>query len=109
MTNKYLFIDGVNINYADSAFSGVGTVEDKNKFFNEKADEWLNSKLGNYLEFSKRHRKEIAKRWKNAANLADGKYNYYFNLEDKSKVFEKEVKELADIYEINYKLIIIGE
>lgn len=106
MINKYLFIDGVNIHYADSAFNGVCTIEDKNKFFNEKADDWLNSKLGNYSEFNKEYRKEIAKRWKNATSLPDGKYDYYFNLEDKNKVFKKSVKELANTFGIKYELII---
>ena len=106
MGNEFLFIDGVNIHYADSAFSGVATVENKNKFFNERANEWLNSELGNYSEFNKKYRKEIAKRWEKAKSLSDGKYDYYFNLEDKNKVFEKSVKELANSFGIKYELTI---
>ena len=106
MENKYLLINGDSIYYADSVFCGVATVEDKNKFFNEKANEWLNSNLANYDGLTKKQRKEIAKRWKDAVNLSDGKYDYYFNLEDKNKVFEKSVKELANSFGIKYELTI---
>lgn len=106
MENEYLFIDGKNINYADSVFSGVATVEDKDKFFNEKANEWLNSNLANYNGLTKKYREEIAKRWKDAANLPKGKYDYYFNLEDKNKIFKKSVKELANTLGVKYELTI---
>ena len=54
MENKYLFIDGDNINYADSVFNGAATVEDINKFCNEMAYEFRNSNLKNYDKLTKK-------------------------------------------------------
>lgn len=49
---------------------------------------------------------KLAKLWEAAINLPDGKYDYYFNLEDKREVFVKSVKELASRLGIDYELII---
>lgn len=104
MENKYLYIDGNHINYQDSAFSGIATVEDINKFCNEMAYEFRNSNLKNYDKLTKKQREETAKRWEKAKSLPNGRYDYYFNLEDKNKVFEKSVKELANTLGIKYEL-----
>ena len=106
MENEYLYIDGNKINYQDSVFCGIATVEDKNRFCSEMAYEFRNSNLKNFDKLTKIQREKIAKRWEDAANLLDGKYDYYFNLENKNKVFKKSVKELADALGVKYELTI---
>ena len=104
MTNESLEIRKDSILYEDNVFSGIADRNDE--LFKKKADDFRNSKLMNYDHLTKEQREELAQRWENAANLPDGKYDYYFNLEDKSKVFEKSVEELADALGIKYELII---
>ena len=104
MYNEYLEIREDAISYRDNVFDGIADKNDE--FFNEKAHEFRHSTLANYDHLTKEQREEIAKRWENAANLPDGKYDFYFNFEDKNKVFEKSVKELANSLGIKYKLTI---
>lgn len=106
MENEYLYIDGNKINYQDSVFSGVATLEDKDSFCNQNAYNFRNSNLKNYDKLTKKQREEIAKRWEKAKSLPNGRYDYYFNLEDKNKVFEKSVKELASSFGVKYELTI---
>ncbi len=108
ITNHYLYIEGNTWNWSDNVFSGIATrtreqVED---FCLAQADEARHSDLANYDHLSKKQREEIAKRWEAAKDLPDGEYNYYFNLEDKVKVFKQSVKELAKRLGVNYDLII---
>lgn len=51
-------------------------------------------------------REEFKKLWEAAINLPTGKYEYYFNLEDKTEVFIKSVQELGERLGIDYELII---
>ena len=62
------------------------------------------SKLGDYTQLSKGKREQIARRWMAAAELPDGEYEYYFNLEDKRELFERQVKEFAKRLGIKYEL-----
>jgi len=108
MNNNYLHIEGDHWSWFDGVFSGVATrtreqVED---FCLAQADEARHSDLGNYDHLSKKQREELAKKWEAAKDLPDGEHDYYFNLEDKVKVFKQSVKELARKLGINYDLII---
>ena len=58
------------------------------------------------INLLKKQREEIAKRWEKAKSLPDGKYDFYFNLENKNKVFKESVKKLANYLGIKYELII---
>lgn len=107
MTNHNLYIENGSINYADSAFTGCAYRADKeafDAFCEEKAHDWEHSELGNYDAFTEIQRLEIARRWREAKNLSDGKYEYYFNLEDKEEVFAQYVDELARRLGIKYEL-----
>ena len=107
MTNRYLYIKEGEINYVDNVFSGFARRRTKDELVElclEKAEEWRNSKFGNYSNFSRAKREEIARRWEAAKDLPDGKYDYYFNLEDKREAFAQAVKELAKKLGISYEL-----
>lgn len=108
MTNHYLYIEeNKSINYADSAFTGITICLNKEEFdafCEEKAHEWEYSELGNFDAFTEKQRLEIARRWRVVKDLPDGKYEYYFNLEDKEKVFIQYVDELARHLGIKYEL-----
>ena len=104
MYNEYLEIREDAISYRDNVFDGIADNDDE--LFNKRAYEFRHSTLVNYDHLTKEQREEIAKRWENAANLPEGKYDYYFNLEDKNKIFKKSVKELANTLGVSYKLTI---
>lgn len=106
MENHYLHIKGCEINYSDGVFSGfaIREHEDVEAFCLDKADKMRHSDLGNYDKLSRKQREELAKRWEAANDLPDGEYEYYFNLEDKSKTFKKSVEELAKKLGIKYEL-----
>ncbi len=106
ITNHYLYIEGDTWNWSDGVFSGIATrtreqVED---FCLSEADKMRHSDAGNYNRLSAEQREELAKRWEAAKDLPDGKYDFYFNLEDKVKVFKQSVKELAERLRIKYEL-----
>ena len=111
MDNKYLHIKGCEINYYDGVFSGfaIREHEDVEAFYLNKADNMRHSDLGNYDGLSKKTREELAKRWEAAKDLPDGKYDYYFNLEDKTEVFKESVEELARKLGIRYELNIVDD
>ena len=106
MTNNYLYIEGNTWNYCDGVFNGIDTIEPKkvSKFCFNHAVEMRHSTLGNYSKLSKEERERLAVLWEAAKNLPEGKYDYYFNLEDKKSVFIKAVKELAEKLGIEYNL-----
>ena len=107
MTNHNLYIEKGLINYADSAFVGSASRSDKESFdafCEEKAYDWEHSELGNYDAFTELQRLEIARRWREAKDLPDGKYEYYFNLEDKKEMFVQYVDDLARVMCIKYEL-----
>lgn len=108
MENQYLYIENNKWNWCDGVFSGIATLSPKHvsEYCLEKADEMRNSNLGNYDDLTTEQRERLAKLWEAAINLPDGKYDYYFNLEDKIEVFVKSVKELAARLGIDYELII---
>ena len=107
MTNHNLYIENGSINYSDSAFSGYASLPDKESldaFCEERARDWKYSGLRNFDAFTEKQRLEIAHRWISAKHLLDGKYEYYFNLEDKEKVFVQHVDEIARHLGIKYEL-----
>ena len=104
MRNNYLYITEHIINFSDGVFSGIANRE--NDFFEEEAKEFRESNLMNYDVLTKEQREKIANRWKAAIRLPEGKYDYYFNLEDKNKIFKKSVKELANTLGVSYELTI---
>ena len=108
MINHYLYIEHGKFNWSDGVFSGIATVaQDKvSDFCLENADKMRNSNLGNYDHLTSEQRERLAKLWESAMNLPDGNYEYYFNLEDKTKVFIKSVQELGKKFGIDYELII---
>lgn len=109
MVNHYLYIreDGT-WNWSDNVFSGIATLEPErvSEYCLEQAEKMRYSEYGNYDYLSKEQREELAKRWEAAINLPVGKYDYYFNLENKYEVFKKSVEELAKDLSIDYELII---
>lgn len=109
MDNKYLHIEGKDWSYCDGVFYGHITLEpcEVEAFCLGQADEMRHSDLGNYDELTKKQREELAKRWEAAKDLSDGEYAYYFNLEDKYKVFKESVEVLAQRLGIEYKLKLI--
>lgn len=103
MKNHYLYITGrsdgkIEVNSSDGVFSSYATVGSKDAFrtyCEEKANEWLKSKIGNYSRWNAEKRKIIANKWLKARNLSEGKYDYYFTTESKEDIFRKEVDSLA--------------
>lgn len=108
MENNYLYIENNTLNYQDGVVSGIATIipEQFSDFCLEQADKMRNSDLGNYDDLTTEQRERLAKLWEEAINLPDGKYEYYFNLEDKKEVFVQSVKELATRLNIKYNLIL---
>lgn len=108
MENQYLYIENDKWNWSDNVFSGIATVgQDRvSDYCLEQADKMRNSELGNYDDLTTEQRERLAKHWEAAINLPDGKYEYYFNLEDKREVFIESVRELAARLGIDYELII---
>ena len=111
MKNRFLHIKDGEISFLDYAFYGFANRQGNafGEYCCERAEEWRHSKLGNYTEFSKEKREEIAKRWMAAAELPDGEYEYYFNLEDKCETFEQQVKEFAKQLGVKYELRILND
>lgn len=112
INNFYLEIHKFNdnkieINASDGVFTRCGTLP-KDDYFNycdSRADEWLTSEFGNYDRWSKKDRKAIANKWIKAKKLPEGRYNYYFNLQDTQEIFYEAVKKLAQEMGItNYTL-----
>ena len=103
MKNHYLQITKTSngkleVNSADGVFSSYVTRNDKvgfQAYCEEKAHEWVSSKLGNYDGWSKEQRKEVAEKWLAAKELPEGEYNYYFNLGSIEDIFREEVASLA--------------
>jgi hypothetical protein len=111
MRNRYLHIGNGSVNYTDNVFSGIARITEERSaadFCLEKAEDWRHSTVKNYDTFSAEQREEIARRWEAAKDLPDGEYEYYFNLEDKSKVFKLSVAELAKSLGIKYELKLKG-
>ena len=108
MQNYYLYIEHDKWNWCDGVFSGIATVrQDRvSDYCLEQADKMRNSELGNYDDLTTEQRERLAKLWEAAINLPDGKYEYYFNLEDKREVFIESVRELAARLGMDYELII---
>ena len=113
MVNRYLHIENeiencYDFNWSDNVFIGNATVaKDKvSDFCREKADEMRNSNLKNYDYLTTEQREKLAKLWESAMNLPAGNYEYYFNIEDKTEVFIKSVKELGEKLGLHYELII---
>ena len=108
MINCYLYIQGNEWNYYDGVFSGIATVPfDKvSSFCIDKAETTRHSDWGNYSGLSKKKRERIAKLWEAAKDLPEGKYEYYFNIEDKKESFKNLVKDLAERMGIKYELIL---
>ena len=112
MNNHYLHIEDDYISYSDGVFNGFSKLEDDEKLrivCLDRAEQFRTSELGNYDDLSQEQREELAKRWEAAKNLPDGKYEYYFNLEDKRKVFKQSVEELAKRLGISYELKLKGD
>lgn len=114
MENRYLHIKDGKIDFYDYAFFGSANRQGRafrrafREYCREKAEEWRCSKLGNYTQFSKGKREQIARRWMAVAELPDGEYEYYFNLEDKHEIFEQQVKEFAKQLGVKYELRILN-
>ena len=108
MENHYLYIANNKWDWSDNVFIGFATVtqDSVSDYCLEQAGKMRNSNLGNYDNFTKEQRERLAKLWEAAINLPDGKYEYYFNLEDKKEVFTQSVKEFATKLGIDYELII---
>ena len=108
MKNHYLYIKNNIVNWSDGVFSGIAEVSQNeiSDFYLNQADQTRNSSLGNYNNFTTEQREIIAKLWESAMNLSDGNYDYYFNLDDKTEVFIKSVKEFGEKLGIDYELII---
>ena len=108
MENHYLYIENNKWNWSDNIFSGIATVrKDKvSDYCLDQADKMRHSNLGNYDDLTTEQREKLAKLWESAKDLPEGKYDYYFNLEDKREVFIKSVQELGNRLGINYELII---
>ena len=108
MENHYLYIENNKWNWSDGVFIGIATVtQDRvSDYCLKQAENMRHSSLGNYDDLTKEQRKRLAKLWEDAINLPDGKYEYYFNLEDKKEVFIKSIQEFANRLGIDYELII---
>lgn len=108
MENHYLYIENNTWNYSDNVLSGIATLRQDyiSDFCLKRADDMRHSNLGNYDYLSKDEREKLAQLWEAAKDLPEGKYDYYFNLENKKEVFIKSVQELAARLGIDYELII---
>ena len=108
MENHYLYIEHDKWNWSDNVFSGITTIrKDRvSDYCLEQADKMRNSDLGNYDDLTTEQRERLAKLWEAAINLPEGKYEYYFNLENKTEVFIESVRELGERLGIDYELII---
>lgn len=109
MINHYLYIkeDGT-WSWSDNVFSGIATLEPEgiSEYCLEQAKKMRYSEYGNYDHLSKEERERLAQLWENAKDLPEGRYDYYFNLEDIREVFKKSVKDLAKRLGIKYELTI---
>ena len=111
MINNYLYIENGEFNYQDGVFSGIARLDsfiDVAAFCLDKTKQMRHPTFRNYDHLSREQREELAKRWEAAKDLPDGKYEYYFNLEDKRKVFKLSVAELAKSLGIKYELKLKG-
>lgn len=108
MKNNYLYIDGDTWNWCDGVFSGIATLgpDRVSKYCLEQAEDMRHSDYANYDDLSTEERERLAKLWEEAVNLPEGRYEYYFNLENKNEVFIQFVKELAVKLDIKYDLIL---
>lgn len=108
MENNYLYIENNDCNYCDGVFSGIVTItpERFSDFCLRNTENMRHSDLGNYDDLSKDERERLAQLWEAAKDLPEGKYDYYFNLENKKEVFIKSVQELAARLDIDYELVI---
>ena len=108
MKNHYLYKINDKWEWLDGVFMSSATVpQDRvSKYCLEQADDMRNSILGNYDDFTTEQRERLAKLWEEAINLPDGKYDYYFNLDNKKEAFIQSVKELGEKLGIDYELII---
>ena len=106
MENNYLYIEGNKWSYCDSVFDGIATLspEKVSDFCLYMAEDMRYSDLGNYDDLSKDEREKLAQLWETAKDLPNGKYDYYFNLENKKEVFIQSVKKLAERFGIKYNL-----
>lgn len=114
MKNNYLYITKDNgeikVNASDGVFSLIATFNSNKGFCaycDNRAKEWLESKLGNYSHWKKEDRKAVADKWLKAKSLKKGQYDYYFNLENLQDFFRKEVDALATSIGIKYTLEIL--
>lgn len=107
MENHYLYKNN-KLEWYDGVFIGIATVpQDRvSEYCLEQADNMRNSILANYDDLTTEQRERLAKLWEAAINLPDGKYDYYFNLDNKKEVFIQSVKELGEKLGIDYELII---
>ena len=108
MKNCYLHKINDKWDWFDGVFIGTATVSHDrvSKYCLEQADDMRNSILENYDDFTTEQRERLAKLWEEAINLPDGKYEYYFNLDNKKEAFIQSVKELGEKLGIDYELII---
>ena len=108
MENNYLYIEGNTWKYCDGIISGIAVLEPEmvSDFCLKIAEDMRHSNLGNYDDLSKDEREKLAQLWETAKDLPNGKYDYYFNLENKKEVFILSVKELATRLGIKYNLIL---
>ena len=113
MVNRYLHIEvldngHIRVNSSDGVFSSIATLNNEEAFYeycDDKAEEWLTSKLGNYEEWTKADRKEVANKWLKVKELSEGEYPCYFNLGNIHDIFKQEVAEIAKTLGIeNYTL-----
>ena len=108
MENHNLYKINDRWEWYDGVFMGIATVpQDRvSKYCLEQADDMRNSILGNYDDLTTEQRERLAKLWEAAINLPDGKYDYYFNLDNKKEVFIQSIKKLGEKLGIDYDLFI---
>ena len=84
MENYYLYIENNIWNYCDSVFNGIVNIipERVSDFCLKRAKDMRHSDLDNYNNLSKDERERLAQLWETAKDLPEGKYDYYFNLEN---------------------------
>ena len=108
MENHYLYKINDKWDWFDGVFMSIATVQQDrvSEYCLEQADDMRNSILGNYDNLTTEQRERLAKLWEEAINLPDGKYDYYFNLDNKKEVFIQSVKKLGEKLGIDYELFI---